>query len=116
MALSARPSHRDSRKRRHRPRRHADRERKIRSPYRPRHRDRRRTDRRWGNAPNCRRSTRREGNWPLGRSEEHTSELQSLMRISYAVFCLTKTTRITIYKYIFIQNFSTKIVLLASIV
>src|SRR3546814_3351092 len=27
----------------------------------------------------------------LGRSEEHTSELQSLMRISYAVFCLKKT-------------------------
>src|SRR3546814_5269130 len=27
---------------------------------------------------------------PLSRSEEHTSELQSLMRISYAVFCLTK--------------------------
>src|SRR3546814_10059063 len=26
----------------------------------------------------------------LGRSEEHTSELQSLMRISYAVFCLNK--------------------------
>src|SRR3546814_4711096 len=26
----------------------------------------------------------------LGRSEEHTSELQSLMRISYAVFCLHK--------------------------
>src|SRR3546814_3861277 len=25
----------------------------------------------------------------IGRSEEHTSELQSLMRISYAVFCLT---------------------------
>src|SRR3546814_2192020 len=25
-----------------------------------------------------------------GRSEEHTSELQSLMRISYAVFCLKK--------------------------
>src|SRR3546814_4679907 len=44
------------------------------------------------------------GNWnrracsnsmtPYGgiRSEEHTSELQSLMRISYAVFCLTQTT------------------------
>src|SRR3546814_6561476 len=31
---------------------------------------------------------------PEPRSEEHTSELQSLMRISYAVFCLkTKTTR-----------------------
>src|SRR3546814_4883736 len=32
---------------------------------------------------------------PGGRSEEHTSELQSLMRISYAVFCLKKkkTTR-----------------------
>src|SRR3546814_9720502 len=34
----------------------------------------------------------------IGRSEEHTSELQSLMRISYAVFCLkkkkkTQTTR-----------------------
>src|SRR3546814_4025807 len=27
------------------------------------------------------------------RSEEHTSELQSLMRISYAVFCLTKTNK-----------------------
>src|SRR3546814_14955060 len=27
------------------------------------------------------------------RSEEHTSELQSLMRISYAVFCLTKKTQ-----------------------
>src|SRR3546814_3132612 len=45
------------------------------------------------------------GNWALvfghlglpalglhGRSEEHTSELQSLMRISYAVFCLKKKT------------------------
>src|SRR3546814_9224673 len=29
-----------------------------------------------------------------GRSEEHTSELQSLMRISYAVFCLKKKTNI----------------------
>src|SRR3546814_4842172 len=28
-----------------------------------------------------------------GRSEEHTSELQSLMRISYAVFCLKKTKK-----------------------
>src|SRR3546814_12449233 len=28
-----------------------------------------------------------------GRSEEHTSELQSLMRISYAVFCLKKQKR-----------------------
>src|SRR3546814_1413663 len=36
-------------------------------------------------------STPRHGH-PLfiGRSEEHTSELQSLMRISYAVFCLKK--------------------------
>src|SRR3546814_8654526 len=31
----------------------------------------------------------------LDRSEEHTSELQSLMRISYAVFCLKKKTRTT---------------------
>src|SRR3546814_10775746 len=29
------------------------------------------------------------------RSEEHTSELQSLMRISYAVFCLKKKTHTT---------------------
>src|SRR3546814_4813031 len=29
----------------------------------------------------------------LYRSEEHTSELQSLMRISYAVFCLKKKTK-----------------------
>src|SRR3546814_1298657 len=31
------------------------------------------------------------------RSEEHTSELQSLMRISYAVFCLKKKTNNTKY-------------------
>src|SRR3546814_16201741 len=30
---------------------------------------------------------------PARRSEEHTSELQSLMRISYAVFCLKKKIR-----------------------
>src|SRR3546814_1550026 len=30
---------------------------------------------------------------PTVRSEEHTSELQSLMRISYAVFCLKKKTK-----------------------
>src|SRR3546814_3462407 len=30
------------------------------------------------------------GRFALRRSEEHTSELQSLMRISYAVFCLKK--------------------------
>src|SRR3546814_6519021 len=30
--------------------------------------------------------------WNSGRSEENTSELQSLMRISYAVFCLKKKT------------------------
>src|SRR3546814_2082048 len=34
-----------------------------------------------------------------GRSEEHTSELQSLMRISYAVFCLKKKN-----KHIVISN------------
>src|SRR3546814_8587075 len=31
---------------------------------------------------------------PLVRSEEHTSELQSLMRISYAVFCLKKKKKV----------------------
>src|SRR3546814_7879077 len=34
------------------------------------------------------------------RSEEHTSELQSLMRISYAVFCLKKKTHIIQNKHI----------------
>src|SRR3546814_5994427 len=34
------------------------------------------------------------GDSPIDRSEEHTSELQSLMRISYAVFCLQKKKRI----------------------
>src|SRR3546814_10908840 len=36
----------------------------------------------------------------LCRSEEHTSELQSLMRISYAVFCLKKKK----YKTILVQT------------
>src|SRR3546814_7361271 len=33
-----------------------------------------------------------------GRSEEHTSELQSLMRISYAVFCLNKKKKNKLYE------------------
>src|SRR3546814_2952328 len=38
------------------------------------------------------------GHWPKrGRSEEHTSELQSLMRISYAVFCLKITNKYNLY-------------------
>src|SRR3546814_15379626 len=39
---------------------------------------------------------------PPVRSEEHTSELQSLMRISYAVFCLTK-------KKSYIHKYTTKV-------
>src|SRR3546814_8471405 len=35
------------------------------------------------------------GFWTLHKSEEHTSELQSLMRISYAVFCLKQKKYIT---------------------
>src|SRR3546814_15024330 len=38
----------------------------------------------------CRRGVDRAGPGGGGRSEEHTSELQSLMRISYAVFCVKK--------------------------
>src|SRR3546814_3751696 len=37
------------------------------------------------------------------RSEEHTSELQSLMRISYAVFCLNKQQTITERTYLHTQ-------------
>src|SRR3546814_1132220 len=51
---------------------------------------------------NCRRSRRSIASLPISksRSEEHTSELQSLMRISYAVFCLKKkkNTTETLYK------------------
>src|SRR3546814_10374125 len=47
------------------------------------------------------------------RSEEHTSELQSLMRISYAVFCLKKKNNTTNYKkktvYIYSTNNATNI-------
>src|SRR3546814_7332309 len=59
------------------------------------------------------RATAREGHGVVAvRSEEHTSELQSLMRISYAVFCLKKkkkknskkNTNITNIKYNNIQQ------------
>src|SRR3546814_6272001 len=54
-----------------------------RSKYRP-------TPTHWtrSSTDSCRHSPDR----PRQRSEEHTSELQSLMRISYAVFCLKKKT------------------------
>src|SRR3546814_11734429 len=52
-----------------------------------------RGDRRQGLAPR-----RRGGDRSLARSEEHTSELQSLMRISYAVFCLKKKKTTLMYK------------------
>src|SRR3546814_3792915 len=41
---------------------------------------------------------------PSSRSEEHTSELQSLMRISYAVFCLKKKQYTQQQKY-YSQNY-----------
>src|SRR3546814_5739704 len=41
-------------------------------------------------SPPCRRASAARLRQLSGRSEEHTSELQSLMRISYAVFCLKK--------------------------
>src|SRR3546814_6463613 len=40
--------------------------------------------------PSASRPNHKPRNSPAKRSEEHTSELQSLMRISYAVFCLKK--------------------------
>src|SRR3546814_1088734 len=60
----------------------------------------RRLAQRHGSFPGGLRSERHEGRVLLrlqgdrpARSEEHTSELQSLMRISYAVFCLKKKNR-----------------------
>src|SRR3546814_3298812 len=47
---------------------------------------------------NCRRRN-------LERSEEHTSELQSLMRISYAVFCLQKKKTLTLHSTITTQHY-----------
>src|SRR3546814_10087473 len=44
--------------------------------------------------PRCLRPSALPGAKATWRSEEHTSELQSLMRISYAVFCLKKKTYI----------------------
>src|SRR3546814_4092665 len=46
--------------------------------------------RRRSTAMHAQRNTRAQQKPPQPRSEEHTSELQSLMRISYAVFCLKK--------------------------
>src|SRR3546814_14574991 len=51
-----------------------------------------------GSAAGARRKRRHPARAPRAaryRSEEHTSELQSLMRISYAVFCLKKKTKKT---------------------
>src|SRR3546814_10357405 len=49
-----------------------------------------------GRTPDEHADDRRRDDRQIGeRSEEHTSELQSLMRISYAVFCLKKKTKNT---------------------
>src|SRR3546814_7609809 len=47
----------------------------------------------FGTLPNGLRYAVRRNSVPPGRSEEHTSELQSLMRTSYAVFCLKKKNK-----------------------
>src|SRR3546814_4314506 len=44
---------------------------------------------------------RRLGGLHRERSEEHTSELQSLMRISYAVFCLKKKTKMLTTQHLY---------------
>src|SRR3546814_4546557 len=43
--------------------------------------------------------------WGINRSEEHTSELQSLMRTSYAVLCLTKKRIYKRIRDLLIHNF-----------
>src|SRR3546814_5655094 len=54
-------------------------------------------DRRCGGVLRCGHDRRRLSCAP--RSEEHTSELQSLMRLSYAVFCLKKKHTIQVKHY-----------------
>src|SRR3546814_10297296 len=49
----------------------------------------------WRGAAVCRADARDAEGREQERSEEHTSELQSLMRISYAVFCLKKKNKKT---------------------
>src|SRR3546814_7915038 len=65
-----------------------------RRPAVPARRQRRRQSRRGNGADRARSrrppDRRADIDLSLGRSEEHTSELQSLMRTSYAVFCLQK--------------------------
>src|SRR3546814_8300449 len=48
---------------------------------------------RWNAGMDARPPAQRSANGHHNRSEEHTSELQSLMRISYAVFCLKKKNK-----------------------
>src|SRR3546814_10447140 len=48
-----------------------------------------------GSSASCPIFEHRQSGKGTGRSEEHTSELQSLMRISYAVFCLKKTNKLS---------------------
>src|SRR3546814_491712 len=76
----------------------------------------------WSKTTRCRRHqfrpTAHEGEgvcdaYPLARrararrrSEEHTSELQSLMRISYAVFCLKKKMDLTEYYFAFLTSYT----------
>src|SRR3546814_4913161 len=86
-------------------------------PYTTLFRSRRRRSPRCVRRCGCSPSTRASTAWPSPlRSEEHTSELQSLMRISYAVFCLKKKiskkdrltlngTCITIYNHITIHTY-----------
>src|SRR3546814_8743202 len=51
-----------------------------------------------------RRATSAVGEFRVRRSEEHTSELQSLMRISYAVFCLKKKKHTKILHIILLNS------------
>src|SRR3546814_1859747 len=57
-----------------------------------------------------RNSPRLSHSWAhFARSEEHTSELQSLMRLSYAVFCLKKKKNLTHHHCITIERHSKQI-------
>src|SRR3546814_2079463 len=62
------------------------------SAHRGAHVHRRRTAARGADGRSRQQRRRRRYRGDGARSDAHTSELQSLMRISYAVFCLTKTT------------------------
>src|SRR3546814_9807934 len=68
-----------------------------------------------GRALAAERPAQRVGGFTVVRSEEHTSELQSLMRISYAVFCLKKKIKKKLNKHTTRHNTANSNIMISNI-